>query len=256
MSQENILASFQKELGYMNATNQYIETSVRLFEKNYNVDDIKSHAESVNLNISCLTEDYRVRISKGYIINVDSSFERFLKDLKELPGSSTNISTVRRADDESWLTWTLKVTFDTRPQEIENDIAICEYYHLIRNRIVHTGKIDASLKHRKSRIKKNADNRLSAPNDLDAIDFDDQVLFSRAVYNVAKYIFNHSSYDMDVIIRSYKNELEKIILPNKQTTNKERLSNKVQRFFSIIYPKFNDVNWIDMTDKIMDLINN
>ena len=32
---ENILKAFKNELGYVNATNQYVELSVRLTERNY-----------------------------------------------------------------------------------------------------------------------------------------------------------------------------------------------------------------------------
>ena len=72
---ENILSAFKNELGYVDATNQYVELSVRMTEKDYGSvlkSDLRELAQSVNLNVSSLAEDYMCRISKSYIVNVNS----------------------------------------------------------------------------------------------------------------------------------------------------------------------------------------
>ena len=38
MMSENILSVFKKELGYVNATNQYVELSIRITEKEHSLD--------------------------------------------------------------------------------------------------------------------------------------------------------------------------------------------------------------------------
>ena len=58
---ENLLSVFKKELGYVNATNQYVELSIRITEKEHSLDlrnNLQGLAQSVNLNVSTLTEDY------------------------------------------------------------------------------------------------------------------------------------------------------------------------------------------------------
>ncbi len=137
---ENVLTAFKKELGYINATNQYVELAVRIMEKDYkqNIEiDLHGLAKTMNLNVSKLSEDYRLRISKSYIVSVYSCFENFLKTFKSLPGSPTNVSNKSKKNESSWLEWTLEIVAPQVGKEIENDIAICEYYRLVRNGIVH-----------------------------------------------------------------------------------------------------------------------
>lgn len=38
MMSENLLSVFKKELGYVNATNQYVELSIRITEKEHSLD--------------------------------------------------------------------------------------------------------------------------------------------------------------------------------------------------------------------------
>lgn len=67
---EIILSAFKNELGYVDATNQYVELSVRMTEKDYGTvlkNDLQGLAQSVNLNVSTLAEDYMCRMSKSYI---------------------------------------------------------------------------------------------------------------------------------------------------------------------------------------------
>lgn len=49
---ENLLSVFKKELGYVNATNQYVELSIRITEKEHSLDlrnNLQGLAQSVNL---------------------------------------------------------------------------------------------------------------------------------------------------------------------------------------------------------------
>lgn len=56
---ENILSIFKKDLGYVNATNQYVELSIRITEKEHGTDlknNLQNLAESVNLHLSTLAD--------------------------------------------------------------------------------------------------------------------------------------------------------------------------------------------------------
>lgn len=172
MMSENLLSVFKKELGYVNATNQYVELSIRITEKEHSLDlrnNLQGLAQSVNLNVSTLTEDYMCRISKSYIVNIHSCLENFLKSFKHLPGSPTNITEIKKTSEDDWLEWTLKIAFSSIENDIKNDIGICEYYRLVRNCIVHSGKSSSTLKSKRALIKTTDNPRLNVPNGLDSL---------------------------------------------------------------------------------------
>ena len=243
---ENILSIFKKDLGYVNATNQYVELSIRITEKEHGTDlknNLQNLAESVNLHLSTLAEDYMCRISKSYIVNIHSCFENFLKSFKDLPGSPTNTTQIKKSNDD-WLEWTLNIAFSNREIGIKNDISICKYYRLIRNHIVHNNREpSAALKTKFSSIKATDNPRLNAPNGLDSLTFDDQVLFSRATYNVAKYIFNNSHYDINAIIQANRESWIKLIKPFQKPGSHSRAIKKLEYLIGLSYPKLRDVNW-------------
>ena len=243
---ENILSAFKNELGYVDATNQYVELSVRMTEKDYGAvlkNDLQGLAQSVNLNVSTLTEDYMCRISKSYIVNVKSCFENFLKSFRHLPGSPTNITEIEKTKEDDWLEWTLNIAFSNIENDIKNDIVICEYYRLIRNCIVHNGESSATLKNKRALIKTTGNSRLNAPNGLDSLTFDDQVLFSRAAYNVAKYIFNNSQYDINAIIKANRESLIDLIKPFQEPGSHSRATKKLKYLIGLSYPELTSVNW-------------
>ena len=233
---ENILSAFKNELGYVDATNQYVELSVRMAEKEHGSDiknDLQGLAQSVNLNVSALSEDYMCRISKSYIVNVNSCLENFLKSFRHLPGSPTNITEIEKTKEDDWLEWTLNIAFSSIDNDIKNDVYVCEYYRLIRNHIVHNGESSSPLKSKRALIKTTDNPRLNAPNGLDSLTFDDQVLFSRAAYNVAKYIFNNSQYDINAIIKANRERLIDLIKPFQEPGSHSRATKKVKYFIGL-----------------------
>lgn len=255
---ENILSAFKNELGYVNSTNQYVELSVRIVERDYELtqkNNLQVLAKSVNLNVSTLAEGYMLRISKSYIVNIHSCFESFLRSFKHLPGSPTNMTKTEKNDDDSWLKWTLDIAISNNVKGIENDVAICEYYRLIRNAIVHNGNYSAEMKNKRALIKDTGNPRLNAPNDMDSLIFDDQVLFSRAAYNVAKFIFNNSQYDLDAIVEANKKTLTNLIKPFQEPGSHLRAAQKVEHFVGLLYPQFTDANWKEKVDKLLGQIN-
>lgn len=250
---ENIFSAFKNELGYVNATNQYMELSVRMTEKDHGEilkSDLQGLAKSVQLNVSALAEDYMCRISKSYIVNVNSCFENFLKSFRHLPGSPTNITKIEKTSEDDWLEWTLSIAFSSIENDLKNDIVICEYYRLIRNCIVHNGAATAALKNKYALIKTTDNARLNAPNGLDSLTFDDQVLFSRAAYNVAKHIFNNSQYDINAIIEANRESLIDLIKPFQDPGAHSRASKKVKYFIGLLYPELTNVNWEHETSKL------
>lgn len=254
MMNENLLSVFKKELGYANATNQYVELSIRITENEHGTDlknDLRGLAQSVNLNVSDLTEDYMCRISKSYIVNINSCFENFLKSFRHFPGSPTNITEIAKTSEDDWLDWTLNIAFSSIEKNVKNDIVICEYYRLIRNAIVHKGESSAALKSKFALIRTTDNPSLNAPNGLASLSFDDQVLFSRASYNVAKYIFNNSQYDINTIIEAHREKLIDLIKPFQEPNSHLRAAKKVKYFIGLLYPELTNVNWEQEVTKLL-----
>ena len=251
---ENIFSAFKNELGYVNATNQYMELSVRMTEKDHGEilkNNLQGLAKSVQLNVSALAEDYMCRISKSYIVSVNSCFENFLKSFRHLAGSPTNITEIEKTSEDDWLEWTLNVAFSSIENDINNDVIICQYYRLVRNCIVHNGAASAALKNKYALIKTTDNSKLNAPNSLDSLTFDDQVLFSRAAYNVAKYIFNKSQYDINTIVEAYKGNLIDLIKHFQEPSSHSRAAKKMKYFIGLLYPELTNVNWEQEVHKLL-----
>ena len=73
--------------------------------------------------------------------------------------------------------------------------------------------------------------------------FDDQVLFSRAAYSVAKYIFNNSQYDINAIIKANRENLIDLIKPFQEPGSHSRATKKLKYLIGLSYPELTNVNW-------------
>ena len=123
----NILKEFSNELGYINVSNQYIELAVRYYDREHGNEPIEPMARAVNLSISTLPEDYYARVSKGYLVGIQSCLEKFLLAFKELCGNPTeNIEKYDpKKQNTNRLQWTLKACYgNSLPDDIR------EYYHI------------------------------------------------------------------------------------------------------------------------------
>ena len=100
-----------------------------------------------------------------------------------------------------------------------------------------------TLKSKRALIKTTDNPRLNAPNGLDSLTFDDQVLFSRAAYNVAKYIFNNSQYNIIAIIEANRESLHDLIMPFQEPGSRSRATKKVKNFIGLSYPELKEVDW-------------
>ena len=148
--------------------------------------------------------------------------------------------------------WTLNIAFSGIEIDIKNDIVICEYYRLIRNCIVHNGDSSAALKNKFALIKVTDNPRLNAPNGLNSLTFDDQVLFSRAAYNVAKYIFNNSHYNINTIIEANRENLIDLIKPFQELKAHSKATKKLKYLIGLSYPELKDVNWERVVSMLLD----
>ncbi|MCT4777140.1 MULTISPECIES: hypothetical protein [Exiguobacterium] len=134
-------------------------------------------------------------MAKNYIVTTYQSAELFLEEFKSESQKWHNIVRKQREKDEPKLEWTLKNTNlsyrETVKKVGELEIMIFEYYRLVRVAIVHRSasteeklvkKYDKLLDYQ-AQIFSMYD--VEAPNRFDEINFDDFLLFSRVIKNIA-----------------------------------------------------------------------
>lgn len=237
----NIYNEIKKELGYIDSTNQYIEMVSRIYERDYADKCIDENAKSVSLNVSTRNESNALRIAKSYLISVHSCVEGFCLAYKSLPGSPTFQKNYSAARDGSLLAWTVKIcNIADERDEIDALLTICEYYRLVRNEVLHTGKGKSSTELRNAKIACNKDkirlfaSKLNAPNDSEHIIFDDQVLFSRSALQLFKMIYSKSSYNSSEIYGVYSSQMRKSV--SGVIDCKEKKETKIKAILSQYYP--------------------
>lgn len=248
----NIYNKFRQELGYTNVSNQYIELSSRKLQAQYGSalqTGIADIARQEGLSISNLDQDFGLRIAQGYIVSVYACLDRFLADYKNLPGSPTYRE---KEGDLSLLEWTWKIVGKKAAQDEKDAFYLCDYYRLVRNNIVHKGASGSQLKQRYSCVKKLRSSRLKAPNSISELTFDDQVLFSRAAFSLAKFIFTKGEYDIDEAVESHKAELYPQVRAFLGTDNPKPAARKIKKALEAYYPPFENVDW----DAVLYIVEN
>lgn len=248
----NILNKFKTELGYVNATNQYTELAARIYNIDHEHDELSELAHKVGLSVNALPENIRIRIAKGYIVSIQSIIEKFLYTFIRLDGLQINATNPYNPEnDKSRLKWTIKVCgYDNIPSDILCCIDICEYYRLVRNEIVHMGEKGVDYRSARNRVLEINEElrlsklsvRLNAPNEINCINFDDQVLFSRCAKLLCSFIYNNSRYDWNNIVE--KDKFIKEVLRSMPNTDKRNI--KIKRYLMQNYPINNSEEQIDL----------
>ena len=237
----NILTELKNELGYANVTNQYIELAARTFQVDHGNDNLQEQAGMVGLSIATLPEDYLKRIANGYIIGVHSCVEHFLVQYRLLPGSPARGQNYSAEDDDNRLKWILNICYGNRiPHDVKQLYFICNYYRLVRNEIVHCGTGRVELREAKTELNNLTDDlaisnirgHLNAPNNFTNLNFDDQVLFSRAARTICDRIYKDSKYDWDVVLENYRTKINSFILSND---SEEKKKARILNFLSQMY---------------------
>ena len=220
----NIYNDFRKELGYVNSVNQYIELSNRYFLRD-NGDkqcELNELAQSFRLTVSQLPDGYQNIIAKGYIVSIHSTVESFLLKFKDLAGPPTHGRSFHPDNDGDRLKWTMNLVCKTVADDTKLLYNICNYYRLIRNRVVHTGGPDAELnkaytllrKMPESKLCSHVTGKLCAPNTIHELSFDDQVLFSRAAKELLEKFYYDSNYNWTDVISHHRVKIAEVMKPH------------------------------------------
>lgn len=242
----NIFTDFKKEIGFTTASIQYLELLLRMAEKNHSKvlegKKLVETAKEYDLSVSVLPEDYSTRIAKNYIVQINLCVEHFLKNYRSLIGSATYGKTYDNKKDNS-LHWTM-VESQIDLSMYNQQYRICDYYRIVRNDIIHSLKDRQSTKNAFAAIPCKQIDRLSAPNEMEDLCFDDQVLFARSAQELLKAIYFETEYDWKQIFQVRKADIKKLINKyidickwNNYTDNeKAKIMNRVVNYLQEDYP--------------------
>ncbi len=212
-----------RNLGKHDAFVEFAEIAIRdfiaNFEENSTINDFdiflqkKSNLHSIKVDTIDKTL-YKSRIAQGYIFSVYQTFELFLRKLKtehiELYRQNWNLND---SSDSLLIKILHKISNSTTniTDSIgKHRIEIYEYYRLVRNKYAHEHiNLDKlSKKHNKvSLFKLDIENDYkfkNIPNQFGNINFDDFILFTRTVKDIADNICNSLNPDDEIFISYLK----------------------------------------------------
>ena len=187
---------FKRTLGKINAVVECAELAVRKF-----IDEAE-HAPNREEFVQGASSRFAVRvdvldvsllkqqIAQFHIASVHQEFEAFLKNAaRELRGEG-----VPRSEGDSLLKSTLLSLvggYDKAVNAVGRlEVGVAEYYRLVRNGFAHAGaegavKIDLETLRKAVEESGGSFSKLNAPNNFSSIQFDDFILFTRAVKQLA-----------------------------------------------------------------------
>lgn len=102
MMSENLLSVFKKELGYVNATNQYVELSIRITEKEHSINKLQDDIKAAKWLSVFLPKKKRQQIkeletSLANMIHLIESFNKYFSDAGWCAYDSMNMPLMENA---------------------------------------------------------------------------------------------------------------------------------------------------------------
>jgi len=187
-------------LGKYDAIVEFTEIAIRDFIDNAEkIGDfdclLKEKSEKHNIKVDSVDRDiYRSRISQSYILSVYQTFELFLREFKDEYNDLIN-KNLRFDDSKDNLLLKLirQITTTGKAKSVigEYRLELFDYYRKIRNKYSHEYIDDKKLNKAFERINRFKNDisenypKLDAPNEFNNINFDDFILFTRVVKDIA-----------------------------------------------------------------------
>ena len=136
--------------------------------------------------------------------------------------------------------------FKEKLHKYEKQYRICDYYRYVRNKSIHSDdNLSVQYKAAYSAISPTHEGRLSAPNLIENLQFDDQVLYARTARELIKAIYSETQYSWKEIIEEHKAKITFLIKPYADR-RKQRIENYLKSFYPIPPQGINELeNLID-----------
>ncbi|MDD2337203.1 MAG: hypothetical protein PHD01_11560 [Geobacteraceae bacterium] len=186
-------------LGKSDATVEWIEVAVRHLKREYEKDGssrINSLAGDYNVRVNPVEFDkICVRWGQLQVLSSYQYLDEFLSCFrKEHPRKESR----KREDREDLLTFVMDAYNVSKNDVGLIEFEILDYYRLVRNQLMHNpsgeqGKVHKSQAERILNNKKDNYSTLSAPNHIDAIQFDDFILLTRVIKHFSRVLCSRTT---------------------------------------------------------------
>lgn len=253
---KNLINSLFAAMGEDDAINEYIEVLIRGIEnEKISEERFQELAQKFGIKVNDVSIKCAMsKIRNNYIISVYKDFEAFLSDFERyLSDYGSNLEP--KMDGESKLKRLYKSILNISRVNSQEYLLllICDYYRLLRNCIAHTESLN-NLKVAYDKIQLRSKElrsmfpKLNAPNRMGSIQFDDFVLYSRAVKLLAEYLWENIEYDDEKIVAAI--DIKKYMkFKNNYRRFYAAVKNEVQECFTI-----NDEKASALTEKVLTKI--
>jgi hypothetical protein len=197
------VAKLYNELGRYDAVVEFTELSVRSFISEANTTGdfnrfIAAKSAEHGIVVNSVPEDiFRARISQSYILSVyqtaEGFFHEFKTELEELEGEPIKLEE-SKSDYFTKLVNYVAKTNQKKSQIGLYRLSLFNYYRIVRNKYSHDFIADEHVKDAFDKLNPHLASisadymQLNAPNSFEEIGFDDFILFSRLVKDIADKI--------------------------------------------------------------------
>lgn len=244
--------SLKSALGEADATVECLEVAVRKLEAEASASGnphkfLTETSDSYSIRVNQLDiGNLRLRAAHLYVLSIYQHAEQFLDRFwREVPGSE-NWPQRDKLDLGTWIYGNLIKA--TNPMEADAALykAVFDYYRFVRDRFMHSS-FDAdklNLKHQETVARwKEAGKwpQLDAPNEYEAMRFDDFILFSRVTKELA-FLLNGAARPTDeqiveIVLRDYEAEVgaEGLRRMNRFKNNRPKLSSVIYKLVNRNY---------------------
>lgn len=204
---KKLYSELKKELGKRDASCEYIEVLVRTYEAHLIDKPVEELADQANIRINDYSPDImRNTIRSMYFSSVTTQFEMYLVKAYQFLRTFSDAS-LRKVDGESYLKCIFKHIYGMQCKT-DNYMRylICEYYRLARNESVHM-KENKSLENAYQELTAYRERITSIlggemfPNQPELLCFDDFIIYSRTVKQLAYENVQHAKYSAELFLK-------------------------------------------------------
>ena len=235
------LRGLYKLLGLSDATVEWIEVAVRhLREINdtQRIVRVGDLAATYGVRVNNIDfKDLPSRWASLQVLSVYQNLEWFLAEFREEHPRHVR----KKKPDEDLISYTLNSFGVSKHDAGMLEFEILDYYRQARNHLMHDPSAPQKKTHvtQRARIEQLKANTaycgLSAPNTIDAFDFDDFILFSRALKNLARNLCAATCPTADELVALLKNDAPLRRLLNRTNQNQERMQKSLASYLQRCY---------------------
>jgi hypothetical protein len=259
--------SLKKKLGEYDALVEYNELAIRefLLEAEKNTDFLSKLSEKHKIKVDFFNKQkFNSRIRLLYILSVSQQADHFFSEFRKEYKSISSLIWKNRIDGEADIDYILRTIsgdVNTGKEKIGKQLYdIFNYYRLVRNEFIHNDNdyndIDAKWSKIDLKDMPLRYSRYKSPKKMVDIDFDDFILYSLVLKDIAFQFCIHFRPNLSelalMIAKEGEAKSSTYKALGKLKNNPTRYHNAIQNFLNTHYGKFD----LKQTKELVGILNN